>query len=59
MRLDVFNVLGQNVATLADGVYSAGEHTLEFDAGSLSSGIYFYRLEAGPETETKKMVLLK
>ncbi len=59
VRLDVFNILGQNVATLVDEMRSAGEHQVTFDAEAFSSGVYFYRLNAGPKTETRKMVLLK
>jgi hypothetical protein len=57
--LKVYNVLGQEVATLVDGVVSAGSHEATFDASRLSSGIYFYTLRSGSFVETKKMVLLK
>ncbi|MEN8192625.1 MAG: T9SS type A sorting domain-containing protein, partial [Bacteroidota bacterium] len=57
--LKVFNMLGQEVATLLDAELSAGSYKYNFDASTLSSGIYFYTLEAGKYSETKKMVLLK
>ena len=58
--LKVFNTLGQTVATLFDGVATAGEyHQATFDASGLSSGIYFARLEFGGKMLVKKMLLLK
>lgn len=55
----IFNQLGQQVATLADRDFSAGNHKLNFDGANLSSGIYYYRIEAGSFTQTKKMILMK
>jgi hypothetical protein len=64
IRLDVFNVLGQRVATLFDGNADAGEHTVTWEAKnstgqSVSSGVYFYRLEAAGFSQTRKMMLLR
>jgi hypothetical protein len=59
VKLDVYNVLGQTVTTLVNGQMSAGTHEVDFDASSLSSGVYFYRLSTELATETRKMVLLK
>jgi hypothetical protein len=59
VTLVVYNVMGQKVTTLAEGRFEAGIHTLVWDATDYSSGVYFYRLEAGTFVETKKMVLLK
>lgn len=59
VSLKVFNLLGQEVATLAGGVMTAGTHTVTFDARSLSSGVYFYTLIAGEFASSRKMVLLK
>jgi hypothetical protein len=59
VRLKVYNELGQEVATLVDGVQSAGEKSIRFDANNLPSGIYIYRLEAGTFTHSRKMLLLK
>jgi PKD repeat protein len=59
VRLDVFNVAGQRVATLVNETRKAGVHDVIFEASHLSSGIYFYRLTAGSVTEIKKMILLR
>jgi hypothetical protein len=59
VRLVVYNLLGQEVAELVNGVLSAGSHSVSFDAGMLASGVYLYQLSAGTMTATKKMVLLK
>ena len=59
VTLDVFDASGKLVATLVDGPKSAGRHSVEFDASSLTSGVYFYRLIAGGVIERNKMVLLK
>jgi len=64
VRLSVYNVLGQQVKTLAAGTFEAGRHEVVWDgtdeAGDhVTSGIYLYRLEAGNFLETKKMMLLK
>jgi hypothetical protein len=57
--IKVFNALGSEVATLANGVLKAGTYEVEFNATNLPSGIYFYTLQAGSFIETKKMVLMK
>jgi hypothetical protein len=57
-NVTVYNVSGQVVDQLS-GTEAAGEVTVEWNAGSLASGIYFYKLQAGNFTDTKKMVLLK
>jgi len=59
VSLKIYDVLGNEVASLVDGIQSAGSHTISFDASKLSSGIYFYSLKAGNFLETKKMVLMK
>ncbi len=59
VELKVFNVLGQEVATLLDGVHSAGAYSIPFDASDLPSGVYIYTLSAKGFTESHKMVLLK
>ena len=59
VRLTVFNVLGQEEATLVDENKPAGVHQVSFDGSRLASGLYFYRLQAGPYVEMKKLVLLK
>jgi len=57
--LRIFNVLGQQVDVLVDNEFEFGTYEVEFDASQLSSGIYFYTLEAGSFSETKKMMLMK
>jgi hypothetical protein len=57
--LKVFNVLGQEVATLVHSTLAAGHQSVTFDAKNLASGIYIYRLTAGSYVDTKKMVLMK
>jgi hypothetical protein len=59
VRLEVYNVLGQKVATLADGEFPAGSHEVSWEASEVPSGLYFYRLSAGSKSITKKMLLLK
>ncbi|MEW6510568.1 MAG: T9SS type A sorting domain-containing protein [Bacteroidota bacterium] len=59
VSLKVFNILGQEVATLVNGVQPQGQYVQLFEARNLASGVYFYRLEAGPFTDVKKMLLLK
>ncbi len=59
MRLVVYDLLGREVAVLANGRYVAGEHTFTFDGSNVSSGVYFYRLTAGDYTAVRKMILTK
>lgn len=57
--LKVYDVLGNEVATLVDEFRNAGTYEVIFDASLLASGIYFYRLQAGSFVETKKMILIR
>lgn len=57
--LKIYNILGQEVKTLVNEVQNPGTYRVVFDASSLASGVYFYRIEAGNFTEIKKMVFLK
>ncbi len=58
--LTVYNLAGQEVATLVNGTMNAGRHTVNFDATNLTSGLYFYTVKIGNEfTATKKMLLVK
>ncbi len=59
VTLKVYDVLGNEIVTLIDEEKSAGNFEVEFDGTTLSSGIYFYQLQAGSFVETKKMVLMK
>ena len=59
VRLVVYNILGQRVATLVNRRQKAGYHSVVFDASALSSGIYFYELQAGSFRQIRKMVLMK
>lgn len=57
--LKVYNILGQEVATLVDGEMVAGYHKVVFNANNLSSGVYFYRLDANKFSKTMKFMLVK
>jgi len=57
--LKIFDILGNEVATLVNENKPAGNYEVNYDASNLSSGVYFYQLRAGDFTETKKMLLLK
>ncbi|MBK7629454.1 MAG: T9SS type A sorting domain-containing protein [Ignavibacteriales bacterium] len=58
-KLKIYDVLGNEVATLVNEYKSAGSYEVDFNASSLSSGIYFYRLTVGSFVQTKKMILMK
>ncbi len=59
VSLKVYNMLGQEVATVVEGRLSSGSHTVNFNASQLASGMYIYRLQAGNHLQTKKMMLIK
>ena len=64
IMLNVYNILGQNVHTLANGVMNPGRYTLEWDAtdelgNPTSSGIYFYEIRSATFTARKKMLLIR
>jgi len=59
VKLVIYNLLGQEVATLVNDEQEPGRYSVNFDASGLPSGIYFYRLEAGKFVEQKKMILIK
>jgi hypothetical protein len=59
VTLKVFNILGQEIATLVNGVQEQGNYVASFEANSLPTGVYFYRLDAGKFSQTKKMLLVK
>ena len=59
IHLDVFNLLGQKVAVLANGEFPAGRHEVKWDGVGAPSGVYFYRLTTDDKSFTRKMMLLK
>lgn len=59
VKLEIYNIMGQKVATLVDQSLSAGHHSFQWDASNQASGVYFYKITTGDIVETKKMVLLK
>ena len=62
VKIKVYDLIGKEVATLVNGNKTAGDYQVEFDVsdwGYLSSGIYFYKIEAGEFTEVKRMTLIK
>jgi hypothetical protein len=59
VKLLIYNSLGQQIAELVNGKYAAGSYNVNFDAGKLSSGIYFYVLYTNDFTDVKKLVLIK
>jgi YVTN family beta-propeller protein len=59
VSLDVFDLTGRRVATLAEGSYSAGRHSVVFNAMGLASGVYITRLEAGGEVAVGKIILVR
>ncbi|MCX6600391.1 MAG: T9SS type A sorting domain-containing protein [bacterium] len=59
VALRVFNVAGQEVATLLNGPQNSGLHRVTFDGSALPSGVYFYSLSANDFSATRKMLLLK
>jgi hypothetical protein len=59
VTLQIYNYLGELVATLANGIQAAGNHKITFNAAALNSGLYFYRLQTGNFAETRKMMLIK
>ena len=59
LSLKVYNILGEEVVTLFDGVRQPGNYVATFNGTGLASGVYFYRLQAGNFTQTKKLMLVK
>jgi hypothetical protein len=59
VTLKIYDIIGREVATLANGIREAGNYTVQWSAANLSSGVYWYRLTAGTFVQTNKMLLLK
>ena len=58
-KLNVYNLLGAQIATLINGELDKGQHEIRFNANNLSSGVYLYELQKGNRSELKKMILIK
>lgn len=59
VTLKIFNILGNEITTLANQVMPSGKHEIKFDANNLPSGVYLYTLTAGNFVDTKKMLMMK
>jgi hypothetical protein len=59
VSVKIFNILGQEVQNLVNEQQTAGEYTIRFDASTLTTGVYFYRLQAGTFSDVRKMMLVK
>jgi hypothetical protein len=59
VKIEIFNLLGQKILTLSEGLMPAGNHSIDWDGSRTASGIYYYKLTAGDFTCVKKMTLLK
>jgi len=59
VKLTLFDALGRQVQEIANKEFSSGNHSINFNAANLTSGVYFYRIEAGSFVQSKKMILLK
>ncbi len=59
VSLIVYDVLGRNVATLVDGIQQSGYHQVNFNGSNMASGLYYYRLIAGPFSDVKRLMLVK
>jgi hypothetical protein len=59
VSLKVYDMLGREVATLVNEYKLAGNYSVQFNAGTFTSGVYFYRMESGSYTQTKKLIILK
>ena len=59
MTLKVYDILGRELKTLVNERQTAGAHAVTFDALTITSGVYFYRMKAGEFIQTRKIVLMK
>ncbi|MFI5252253.1 MAG: YCF48-related protein [Bacteroidota bacterium] len=59
VSLKVYDILGREIATLVDGAQTPGDHFIQWDGSSLPSGVYFYRIQSGLYSETKKLLLMR
>lgn len=59
VTIEIYNLMGQKVATVADGLYTSGHHSCVWDGSEIASGVYFYRMQTPGFAETRKMILMK
>jgi Secretion system C-terminal sorting domain/Peptidase family C25 len=59
ISIKIYDLLGREITTLVNNMKNAGNYEIEFDGSHLSSGIYFYRMQAGNFSDTKKLILMK
>jgi hypothetical protein len=59
LKINIYNMIGEQVATIAEGMYESGYHKVTFNASNLPSGTYIYRLQSNEFVQVKKMILLK
>lgn len=59
LKINIYNMLGELIKTVSEGMYESGYYNITFDASELSSGTYIYRLESNDFIETKKMLMIK
>jgi len=59
VKISIYDILGRSVKTILDAQLTAGDHSINFNASDVASGIYFYKLTAGKYHATRKMMLLK
>ena len=57
VELRIYNIIGKEIATLANGSFNAGSYDVIWDAQNISSGVYFYTLKVGSFKETRKMIM--
>ena len=59
VNIQIYNILGERVATLINGQMNAGSHVVRWNARNAATGVYFYRIRAGDYHAVRKMILLK
>ena len=59
LKLNLYNMLGELVETIAEGNYEVGNYKVTFNASNLPSGVYMYRIESSDFVQTKKLMLMK
>jgi len=59
VSLKIYDLLGKEVATVTEGTYGTGQHTVTFDGSNLASGVYIYKIDTGKHSKAQKMLLLK